>query len=176
VHATYITTKAIEDHQYLLLTSNFELPTGQHSNTENLAPVSRRSVAEALVTVTIALTAKRPGTPEGKVLRQALRERVSTAAQSTRGLPATIDGWHIKLPRPARRRPPSRSSRMRFMGRPDRTHLATAAVAAPDKPVPRTAAAPAPRTPLRSRFRRLNGRRRLPSSSRFNDVTLFLSC
>jgi integrase len=38
----------------------------------NLAPVSRRSVAEALVTVTIALTTKEPGTPEGKVLRQAL--------------------------------------------------------------------------------------------------------
>ena len=38
----------------------------------NLAPVSRRSVAEALVTVTIALTAKEPGAPEPKVLRQAL--------------------------------------------------------------------------------------------------------
>ena len=38
----------------------------------NLAPVSRRSVAEALVTVTIALTSKEPGAPEGKVLRQAL--------------------------------------------------------------------------------------------------------
>jgi integrase len=38
----------------------------------NLAPVSRRSVAEALVTVTIALTGKEPGAPEGKVLRQAL--------------------------------------------------------------------------------------------------------
>jgi integrase len=37
-----------------------------------LAPVSRRSVAEALVTVTIALTSKEPGAPEGKVLRQAL--------------------------------------------------------------------------------------------------------
>ena len=38
----------------------------------NLAPVSRRSVAEALVTVTIALTAKEPGAPEPRVLRQAL--------------------------------------------------------------------------------------------------------
>jgi hypothetical protein len=37
-----------------------------------LAPVSRRSVAEALVTVTIALTTKEPGAPEPKVLRQAL--------------------------------------------------------------------------------------------------------
>src|SRR6185437_8065412 len=37
-----------------------------------LAPVSRRSVAEALVTVTVALTAREPGAPEGKVLRQAL--------------------------------------------------------------------------------------------------------
>jgi len=37
-----------------------------------LAPVSRRSVAEALVTVTIALSAKEPGAPEGKALRQAL--------------------------------------------------------------------------------------------------------
>ena len=38
----------------------------------NLAPVSRRSVAEALVTVTVALTAKEPGAPDAKVLRQAL--------------------------------------------------------------------------------------------------------
>ncbi len=38
----------------------------------NLAPVSRRSVAEALVTITIALAAKEPGAPEAKVLRQAL--------------------------------------------------------------------------------------------------------
>ena len=38
----------------------------------NLAPVSRRSVAEALVTVTVALTTKEPGAPEAKVLRQAL--------------------------------------------------------------------------------------------------------
>ncbi|HUZ55888.1 MAG TPA: tyrosine-type recombinase/integrase [Streptosporangiaceae bacterium] len=38
----------------------------------NLAPVSRRSVAEALVTVTIALTAKEPGAPEPRVMRQAL--------------------------------------------------------------------------------------------------------
>ena len=38
----------------------------------NLAPVSRRSVAEALVTVTIALAAKEPGAPDPKVLRQAL--------------------------------------------------------------------------------------------------------
>ena len=37
-----------------------------------LAPVSRRSVAEALVTVTIALSAREPGAPEGKVLRTAL--------------------------------------------------------------------------------------------------------
>ena len=37
-----------------------------------LALVSHRSVAEALVTVTIALSAKEPGAPEGKVLRQAL--------------------------------------------------------------------------------------------------------
>ena len=38
----------------------------------NLAPVSRRSIAEALVTVTTALTTKEPGAPEPKVLRQAL--------------------------------------------------------------------------------------------------------
>jgi hypothetical protein len=37
-----------------------------------LAPVSRRSVAEALVIVTVALAAKEPGAPEPKVLRQAL--------------------------------------------------------------------------------------------------------
>lgn len=38
----------------------------------HLAPVSRRSVAEALVTLTTALTGKEPGAPEGKILRQAL--------------------------------------------------------------------------------------------------------
>ena len=38
----------------------------------NLAPVSRRSVAEALVTVTVALTAKEKGAPEARVLRRAL--------------------------------------------------------------------------------------------------------
>jgi hypothetical protein len=38
----------------------------------NLPPVSRRSVAEALVTVTVALTGKEPGAPEPRVLRQAL--------------------------------------------------------------------------------------------------------
>jgi integrase len=37
-----------------------------------LAPVSRRSVAEALVTVTIALTGKDKGAPEPRVLRRAL--------------------------------------------------------------------------------------------------------
>jgi hypothetical protein len=41
-------------------------------NGGNLAPVSRRSVAEALVTVTIALATKEPGAPEPRVLRQAL--------------------------------------------------------------------------------------------------------
>jgi integrase/predicted DNA-binding transcriptional regulator AlpA len=38
----------------------------------SLAPVSRRSVAEALVTVTIALSAKDKGAPEPRVLRRAL--------------------------------------------------------------------------------------------------------
>jgi hypothetical protein len=38
----------------------------------NLAPVSRRSVAEPLVTVTIALSEKESGAPEPRVLRQAL--------------------------------------------------------------------------------------------------------
>src|ERR1022692_4498804 len=38
----------------------------------SLAPVSRRSVAEALVTVTVALMGKEPGAPEPRVLRQAL--------------------------------------------------------------------------------------------------------
>jgi integrase len=38
----------------------------------NLAPVSRRSVAEALVTVTVALSAKEKGAPEPRVLRRAL--------------------------------------------------------------------------------------------------------
>ncbi len=38
----------------------------------NLAPVSLRSVAEPLVTVTTALTTREKGAPEGKVLRRAL--------------------------------------------------------------------------------------------------------
>ncbi len=38
----------------------------------SLAPVSRRSVAEALVTVTVALSAKEKGAPEPRVLRRAL--------------------------------------------------------------------------------------------------------
>jgi integrase len=38
----------------------------------SLAPVSRRSVAEALVTVTVALTAKEKAAPEPRVLRRAL--------------------------------------------------------------------------------------------------------
>jgi integrase len=38
----------------------------------SLAPVSRRSVAEALVTVTVALTGTKRGAPEPKVLRTAL--------------------------------------------------------------------------------------------------------
>ncbi|MGH3181648.1 MAG: tyrosine-type recombinase/integrase [Streptosporangiaceae bacterium] len=38
----------------------------------NLAPVSRRSVAESLVTVTVVLTAKEKGAPEPRVLRRAL--------------------------------------------------------------------------------------------------------
>ena len=56
----------------------------------NLAPVSRRSVAEAMVTVTIALTAKEPGTPEPRTLRHALFAWAFNPA--TRGLdpPAKI--------------------------------------------------------------------------------------
>jgi integrase len=37
-----------------------------------LAPVSRRSVAEALVTITVALTVKEPDAPDARVLRRAL--------------------------------------------------------------------------------------------------------
>jgi integrase len=39
---------------------------------DGLAPVSRRSVAEALVTVTVALARKERGAPEPRVLRRAL--------------------------------------------------------------------------------------------------------
>jgi hypothetical protein len=45
---------------------------------------ARRSVAEALVTVTIALTSKEPGTPEDKVLRLAL----AACARTLTGRPA----------------------------------------------------------------------------------------
>ena len=63
----------------------------------SLAPVSRRSVAEALVTVTIALTAKEKGAPEPRVLRRALfawafnpatRERTRRARS-----PSPSAGW-----------------------------------------------------------------------------------
>jgi len=69
----------------------------------NLAPVSRRSVAEALVTVTVALTAKEPGAPDAKVLRHGRdvgsRRRVRTgswplwaqrAAASPTGCPSLL--------------------------------------------------------------------------------------
>jgi hypothetical protein len=56
----------------------------------NLAPVSRRSVAEALVTVTIALSAKEPGAPEPRVLRQALFAWAFNPATSDSDPPAKI--------------------------------------------------------------------------------------
>ena len=56
----------------------------------NLAPVSRRSVAEAMVTVTIALTTKEPGAPEGKVLRQALFAWAFNPATRDTGPPPEI--------------------------------------------------------------------------------------
>src|SRR5262249_20317365 len=56
----------------------------------NLAPVSRRSVAEALVTVTIALSAKEPGAPQGKVLRQALSGWAFTPATRDTSPPEKI--------------------------------------------------------------------------------------
>ncbi|HEY6314038.1 MAG TPA: hypothetical protein VIY52_25025 [Streptosporangiaceae bacterium] len=55
-----------------------------------LAPVSRRSVAEALVTVTVALSAKEPGAPEGKVLRQALFSWAFNPATRDTGPPEKI--------------------------------------------------------------------------------------
>jgi hypothetical protein len=62
----------------------------------HLAPVSRRSVAEALVTVTIALTAKEPGAPEPKVLRRVLFACASNAATREQAPPPEIAaalGW-----------------------------------------------------------------------------------
>jgi len=56
----------------------------------NLAPVSRRSVAEALVTVTIALTTKEPGAPEPRVLRQALFAWALNPATRDTDLPPEI--------------------------------------------------------------------------------------
>jgi integrase len=56
----------------------------------SLAPVSRRSVAEALVTVTIALTTKEPGAPGPRVLRQALFAWAFNPATRDTGPPPEI--------------------------------------------------------------------------------------
>jgi predicted DNA-binding transcriptional regulator AlpA len=88
----------------------------------NLAPVSRRSVAEALVTVTIALSKKEPGAPEPRVLRQALfawafnpatrditRCPPGQAAQRPQCLspPAHRNGWPVRTRYGARPNPSS---------------------------------------------------------------------
>jgi len=69
----------------------------------HLAPVSRRSVAEALVTVTTALTAKEKGAPEPRVLRQALFAWAFNPATRGSDPPPTIAAaldWaeHASLP------------------------------------------------------------------------------
>jgi integrase len=69
----------------------------------NLAPVSRRSVAEALVTVTIALTTKEKGAPEPRVLRRALFAWAFNPATREADPPREIAlalGWaaHASLP------------------------------------------------------------------------------
>ncbi|HET9971655.1 MAG TPA: site-specific integrase, partial [Streptosporangiaceae bacterium] len=71
----------------------------------NLAPVSRRSVAEALVTVTVALTAKEKGTPEPRVLRRALFAWAFNPATREKDPPREIAlalGWSrsARAPRP----------------------------------------------------------------------------
>jgi hypothetical protein len=82
------------------------MPAGTRGEVGGPGPVSRRSVAEALVTVTITLTAKGKGAPEGTVLRQALfgwafnpatREQVRCAR-----LPPPWDGWPAPRYRSAR--------------------------------------------------------------------------
>jgi hypothetical protein len=65
---------------------------------DRLAPVSRRSVAEALVTVTVALTAKERGAPEAK-----LRGRTRPPARQP-GRPHPVDQRGGR----AERRPPGR--------------------------------------------------------------------
>ncbi len=73
----------------------------------NPAPVSRRSIAEALVTVTIALSEKEPGAPEPRVLGQALfawafnpATRDITPPLVLRGA-APVGGGHAPGVRPA---------------------------------------------------------------------------
>src|ERR1039457_2872148 len=69
----------------------------------NLAPVSRRSVAEALVTGTIALTSKEPRAPEPGVLRQALFAGAFTPATREQDPPPeTADalGWAARASLP----------------------------------------------------------------------------
>ena len=91
----------------------------------NLAPISRRSVAEALVTVTIALTAKEKGAPEPRVLRLALFAWAFNPA--TREQRPAVRGHYrprqghvpadagVRVPRPARLR-----RRGRVLGDADR--------------------------------------------------------
>ena len=69
----------------------------------NLAPVSRRSVAEALVTVTIALTAKEKGAPEPRVLRRALFAWAFNPATREQAPPREITlalGWAARASLP----------------------------------------------------------------------------
>jgi hypothetical protein len=138
----------------------------------NLAPVSRRSVAEALVTVTIALTTKEPGAPEPKVLRQALFAWGFNPPPATpvhpRGSPPPSTGpsgprcrspsWKTPppcgsrwLPAPATSRasrPPGRRSGA--SGRCSATPSATPSSRATSRPTPSTASSgPPPPSPRR---------------------------
>ena len=84
----------------------------------NLAPVSRRSVAEALVTVTVALTAKEKGAPEPRVLRRALFAWAFNPATRETDPPREIAlalGWAARasLPRQRAGRPGHGAARAR---------------------------------------------------------------
>jgi hypothetical protein len=56
----------------------------------SLAAKSRRSVAEALTTITLALTGPRPGPPGPEILRRALLCYAFNHADATRPVPAEI--------------------------------------------------------------------------------------
>jgi hypothetical protein len=113
-----------------------------------LAPVSRRSVAEALVTVTVALTGKEKGAPEPRVLRRALFAWAFNPATRETDPPREITlalGWAARCSTT----PPPATATSDLTGTPS-TPTAAAKPATPDdssRPSATTSSSPCGRTP-----------------------------